>query len=256
MFRYIVYTFFAGLSLLTGLSSLSKSQTEPIDLSEEQGIYTKIYNAPLRVYGESKINRINQLYQQRPLLLAFVYTRCTGICNPFLLQLKETLELTHSENNFQVLVVSFDSYDDTSTMHQAAIRFGLNNNPQWTFGVTDRIDSLNKSVQFAPAWDSIRSQFDHEALIVGINNQGYITKKLLGIRDIHDIKLMISSINNEFIPSYRLPGKNNLLSCFNYDPKTGKNTMAIGFFIIALPATITLIIILTIVLFTSKRKTL
>lgn len=32
------------------------------------------------------------------------------------------------------------------------------------FGVTDSIESLNKSIDFNPIWDEARQQYDHEAL--------------------------------------------------------------------------------------------
>lgn len=63
------------------------------------------------------------------------------------------------------------------------------------------IEKLNLSVGFNPVWDSIRSQYDHDALRVGINKEGYITKKLIGIRNKSYLELLIRSISDVFSPS-------------------------------------------------------
>ena len=63
------------------------------------------------------------------------------------------------------------------------------------------IVKLNLLVGFNPSWDSIRSQYDHDALLVGINKEGYITKKLIGIRNKSDLELLTGSVNDDFSPS-------------------------------------------------------
>jgi len=75
---------------------------------------------------------------------------------------------------------------------------------------------------------------------------------LLGIRTVDDLQLMIRSIHNVFIPSYRLPTKSNIFSCFNYDPKTQTNRPGLGLLFVALPAIITFLIVIIIVI-KSKR---
>ena len=95
-------------------------------------------------------------------------------------QLSENLQF--KGNSFNVLVLSFDPRDTTKDMELMAARLGLKNKKQWMFGTTNRIEELNQSIGFTPVWDSLRNQYDHDALLVGINSEGYITKKLLGIR--------------------------------------------------------------------------
>lgn len=246
MLRCIIFILIAGLSIDT------QAQHNPAALGEEKNIFEKIYNAPIKMIGERQAGSISELHHNKPLLIAFVFTRCIGVCNPFLLNLKENLDLAHPDKNYHVLVVSFDGHDDMEAMHQLAKRFKLENDPGWTFAVTDSIKQLNKSVGFIPVWNDDTNQFDHEALLVGINKEGYITKKLIGIRSQHDLDLIVNSINNVFTPSYRLPTESNLFSCFNYDPVTGKNTLGTGLLFIALPAIITMAIILYLVLIGKK----
>ncbi len=233
----------------------ANTQIASTGLEEESNIYEKIYNAPLKTTGYQNPASIGSLYNQKPLLLALVFTRCAGICNPFLLQLKENLQFNEKYGSFNILVLSFDPRDIKEDMRLLAGRYGLENDKQWIFAITDSIENLNQSISFFPVWDSVSNQFDHDALLVGINNEGYITKKLIGIRRGHDLDLLISSVQNAFSPTYRLPGRTALFSCFNYNPKTGKNTPGLGLLFIALPAILTVFIIATIRLTVHKNTT-
>ncbi|MGV8139955.1 MAG: hypothetical protein AB2L20_32620 [Mangrovibacterium sp.] len=210
---------------------------------EENNIYEKVYDAKLN-FNKDEAQNMSQQYARQPVLLALIFTRCSGICNPFLLQLKENLQFKTDTESYKVLVLSFDSRDTHEDMMQLAQWLKLENHKQWLFATTGDIEKLNLSVGFHPTWDSIRSQYDHDAFLVGINKEGYITKKLIGLRNQHDLSLLISSVNDVFSPSYRLPGKNQLLSCFNYNPQTGKNTPGLGLLILALPAVITLLLLI------------
>lgn len=249
MFRYFI-CFFA----LTCCSYFVCAKNIHADFREEQNIYGKIFNAPLQISGSSKATSVESLYSQKPLIIALVFTRCYGICNPFLLQLKENIKHIQNNSDFNILVVSFDPRDDLNDMSNLAKQYRLENNSQWKFAVTDSIDALIKSISFNPKWDSTSKQFDHDALLVGINTNGLITKNLLGIRTANDINMLISSIHNVFTPSYRLPTKSNIFSCFNYDPKTQTNRPGLGLLFVALPAIITFLIVFIIVV-KSKRAT-
>lgn len=246
MYKYFVFTI-----LTLSFWALTQAQTTAA-YKEETNIYKKIYNAPLKISEEESL-ALHQLCSQKPLLLALIFTRCTGVCNPFVLQLKENLQFREKGKDFNVLVLSFDPRDSLEDMQLLAQRYGLENDDQWLFGTTDAIDDLNESIGFLPVWDSVRKQYDHDAILVGINNEGYITKKLIGIRQRHDLDLLIASVNNIFSPTYRIPNKNILFSCFNYDPTTGKNKLGFGLLLIALPAVLTLLLLFSISLFVRKQ---
>ncbi|MBX2942675.1 MAG: SCO family protein [Cyclobacteriaceae bacterium] len=238
MFKNIVFTIITIIFAL-----IANAQTASTGMEEESNIYEKLFDVPLHVNDGQQI-AFSTLYHQKPLLVALIFTRCSGICSPFLLQLKDNVQLKPDDKSFQILVISFDPRDDLEDMGVMARKFGLENDPQWVFAVTDSIEQLNHSIGFHPVWDSESDQFDHDALLVGINGEGYITKKLIGIRKRHDLDLLISSVNNVFSPTYRLPSKNSLFSCFNYDPKTGKNTPGLGLLFIALPAVLTVLLLI------------
>ncbi|MBK6665728.1 MAG: SCO family protein [Saprospiraceae bacterium] len=237
--------FYFLVIVIIGWNTSVYSQQDNIAWKEESHVYTKVLDAPLKGYGLGDSTSLLQLAHQNPTILALIFTRCTGICNPFLLQLSEKLEWEIEHKNFNIVVISFDPRDTQADMSALAKRFHLDQEKQWIFGVTDSIESLNKSIDFNPIWDEARQQYDHEALLVGINSDGYITKKLIGMRSTSDLALLVGSIYNSFTPTHQLPNKNRLFSCFNYDPKTGKNTLGLGLLFIALPAILTIFILFT-----------
>ena len=247
MFKNIILAIIAA-----GSCSLTNGQSLSGGIAEETNIYQKIYDAPLIRPGKDKI-RLNDLHSKKPLLLGLIFTRCSGVCNPFLLELKDNLRLAANNTSVNVLIMSFDPEDDAEDMTLLASSLGLTDSEQWTFAITDSIDSLNRSIGFYPLWDSVSSQYDHDALLVGINMEGYITKKLIGVRPTHDLEKLIASVNNVFLPSYRLPGNSSLFSCFNYDPRTGKNVPGLGLLFIALPAVITTLLV-ALISFVVRKK--
>ncbi len=250
MFKHFIY---AIVTLSFFFCRLAVAQTASTGFEEETNIYEKIYDANLN-FNKTNNQSLVGLCARKPVLLALIFTRCSGICNPFLVQLKENLQFKTDTGQFSVLVLSFDPRDTREDMLRLSEGLHLENNKQWLFATTTDIEKLNLSVGFNPLWDSVRSQYDHDALLVGINKEGYITKKLIGIRNKTDLELLIRNVNDVFSPSYRLPGKNTLFSCFNYNPETGKNTPGLGLLFLTLPAVITVLLLLVISYFVKQKR--
>lgn len=241
MLKSVYSTFLVLIGSLL-FQSFDTQQSNGFNQSEESKLYSQIANVNL--YTTQDSFKISELYNQSPILIAFIFTRCYGVCNPFLLQLYEQVNTLQTNKRFRILVVSFDPKDKPSDMNKLSERYHTENNSRWIFATTNQISQLIQSVDFNPKWDSVRQQFDHESLLVGVNENGYITKKLIGIRGTNDLQTMIQEINNEFIPSYPIPGSEMQLSCFNYNPINGKRTPAIGLFIMISPAILGLLLIL------------
>lgn len=237
MFKNYVLTCFVAL-----LSFTARGEAPQYSTKEEVNIYKRVYDAPIEtIKGEQ--TSLLRLTEREPLIVALIFTRCSNICYPFLLRLKEDLQFGNPRGRFNVAVVSFDPRDSKEDMERMAKGFGLDREPDWIFGITKEIDSLIRSIGFDILWDEARQQFDHDALLVGLNKDGRISKKLIGIRNTKDLNLLVSSINNVYAPTYRLPGQNLLFSCFNYDPETGKTTPGTGLLFLALPAVLTLLLL-------------
>lgn len=224
--------------LIACFCAMHSSCWASLDWREEQDVYKKIDNASLRLMDGDTIH-LHQLIEERPLVVAFIFTRCSGVCYPFLLQLKDQLNQYSQSSDLNVLVVSFDPWDTIEDMKRMASFLQLEDEPQWKFAVTSDIEKLTASVSFYPVWNKLIQQFDHDALLVGVNTSAYITKKLYGLGDKKDFELLMMSIKNDFIVTYRMSTANKIFSCFNYDPKTGKRTLGPGLLFIALPSVIT-----------------
>ncbi|MCZ2277523.1 MAG: SCO family protein [Bacteroidia bacterium] len=239
--------------LILSVVQFAQAQKGKFDFSEEKNVYNQIADVP--VLTKDGTQKLSVLYSRSPLIVALIFTRCTGICSPLLLNLSEQISHLHTDpkENFKVLVISFDPRDQFEDMARMAKQYARENDPNWIFAVTPQISELTSSLAFNPVWDEDRQQFDHEALLSGINTDGYVTKNLIGLRDQQAIYSLIKSINNEFILSYPLPGNNNFLSCFSYDPSTGKKSWSWGMFLLVLPAIIAAGIVTILV---NQKKTL
>lgn len=242
-----------ALLILIGSPTAYSSPTSDT-WKEETDIYQPVYDAPLCTSRQPSTIDLSARMHLKPSILALIFTRCTGVCNPLILELQENLKRNPAQRDHQVIVVSFDPRDTSEDMYRYAQRFDLADDPLWTFATTDSIIPLLSSLSFDPSWDPQRQQYDHDALLVGLNTEGIITKKLIGLRSAQDLSSLISSIHNIYAPTYRMPNPNMLFSCFNYDSKTGKNTPGLGLLFIALPALLTVAILLGLHYYTRSSR--
>lgn len=228
--------------IVLGLAAPAFSSNGAYDLSEEEGLYAPVADVTLRTSDAEM--RLSQLYARQPVMLALIFTRCTGICSPFMLELSENMRALDPGNKFRIVVVSFDPRDSNADMDRYARLFQMDQDERWIFATTDQIDELTSSVAFRTEWDSTRQQFEHEALLVAVNGNGYITRKMTGIRGRKDLASMLRTLEGEFIPSYPLPGQEGLLSCFTYDPVTGVRKPSYGLLVLVVPGLLTFLLVL------------
>lgn len=220
---------------------------------EELGVREKIYNATL-ITTDSSVITLQSLYDEKPVIVALVFSRCTGICYPFLLKLKENLDILNVKESIRVVVISFDPRDKREDMARMASFYELNTNPNWIFTVTTEIDSLIKSAYFYPKWNEQTGQFDHDGLLIGLNRDGTIVKKLLGFRTAVDVMFLLRSMQNIFRTSYKLPGKDSMFSCFRFDPETGEAQPGLGFLLLVIPSLLTIIGLMVLNWYLHKRR--
>lgn len=234
MFKNILQTTCLILGCCFGIEATAIAENR---LDPEENIYQKIADVSLEIEGEQV--QLSTLYRQQPLIIAQIFTRCSGICTPYIIQLKESLRQINSEKPYKVLVFSFDPRDQGQDMLHLSERYQLQNDTNWIFATTDQIEVLTNSIGFTSDWDETRQEFEHEALLTGINKMGIIKKKVIGMNNIRGLTALIHENNNGFEPSYPLPGKNSFLSCFDYDPETGKTKPGVGLLLILVPGVLT-----------------
>jgi len=115
--------------------------------NEMDYLLRKIPDATFKT-SDSSAMHISSWYSKKPVLLTLAYGRCPGVCNPYLLQIRDQISLLGSEKQFQVVVLSFDAEDQPKQLWRLAgftkqlwrlAGFNENSPPpaNWTFGVLE-----------------------------------------------------------------------------------------------------------------------
>ena len=182
--------------------------------------------------------RLSDLWRERPLLVTFFYRRCNGICTPFLEWLRDASRQAGGlGRDYRVLALSFDDADAARDVRAQAAALDLLQSPDWYFAVTDR-DALARiagALDFWYRFDPAIRQYDHNALLVGIERGRVVRALVAGGGDGARIRELVWEIRGSFIPFYALPGQ-SALKCFAFDAGSGKTRMDWGMLLLVLPA--------------------
>jgi len=180
---------------------------------------------------------LSALWREGPLVLTMVFTRCAGICSPYLRALRRADEALDLPDDVRRVVLSFDPRDTPDDMRRTAGHLGVAGDAGWVLGVAAPadVDRLARALGFWFEWDDDRRQFDHPALLVGIR-EGRVARLLVG-GSVTAARLgeVVREARGQFIASYPLPG-DVLFRCFDYDPVTGVATPAWGALVLLVPA--------------------
>ncbi|MCC6202956.1 MAG: SCO family protein [Gammaproteobacteria bacterium] len=199
---------------------------------------------------------LSELWASRPLLLALFYTRCVGVCSPYLLSLAETVAAQGGAGTaYDLLALSFDPADDAAAVAAYAARFGLDGRAGWNFATANAEDitALAAAIGFWFKPDTARGQFDHPALTVAIRD-GRVVRALEGIPvNARAFRETLWELRGNFVPTYAMPGQNTLLSCFEYDAVTGKARPNWGLLLLVMPALVALAACVVIFAFAPRR---
>ncbi len=192
----------------------------PLELSfrDENG-----ENAPLQKY-----------FNEKPVILAFVYYECPMLCTQVLNGLLETLKTLSFDagKQFDVLAVSFDPGETSKLAAEKKAgylqRYGRGGaEPGWHFltGDTAAIRRLTEAAGFRYKYDPVTDQFAHASGVMVITPQGKIARYFYGIEySGRDLRLALVEASENKIGS---PVDVLLLYCFHYDPLTGKYGLVI-----------------------------
>ena len=218
------------------ITSLRAQSADPRDAppNEERLLNTTVPDIPLTTVSGARAT-LSQIAHGRPLLLAFVFTRCGGVCSPFLTSWRSA-DRTIAHGRYLRLALSFDPRDTSTDMFTLARHHALDDNDDWTFAVGDPNDvrRLADATGFWWAWDETRQQFDHPAMLAGIRD-GRLVRLLVG-GSITSARLdeLVREVSGEFVRSYPLPDRVSF-RCVRYDPATGRTTLDWGFALLLIP---------------------
>jgi protein SCO1/2 len=178
--------------------------------------------------------RLGDYLGRRPLILMFVYFRCPMLCGEELKGLTRCLRAVGPSvgDGFDVITVSFDP-SETPNLAAAKKQSVLEvyDRPRgqrgWHFltGTGPAIESLTNAVGFrySPIRDT--QQYAHAAGIVVLSPDGLITRYFFGID--YPSKDVQASLQNAAAEHVEPPVAKWLMLCYDYDPSTGKYTLAV-----------------------------
>jgi len=171
---------------------------------------------------------------KRPVVLALVYYNCPSLCTMVLNELTNCMKLmpTSAGAEFEVLTVSFDPKETPELATEKKFRYlRTYNRPTanagWHFLTGDEasIRQLTQAVGFRYVWDTKFQQYVHASGIMVLTPQGRVARYFYGVRyDAKDLRLALTEASEGKISS---PVERVLLYCFQYDPATGKYSLAI-----------------------------
>ncbi len=244
-----------SLFILLTLAHISIAQIDTLFPVESRYIYKDIDDVEI-ITSDDRTTSLSKIWQDKPIILTLIFSRCAGICFPLVSSLKYCVEKIDNDRKFDfyTVVLSFDTADTPEDMAVLKEGYGLSSNKNWIFGVfanSTQIEKFSEEIGFWYKWIDSTGQFDHPGMVVGIR-QGKVVRILVG-GNINLVKLreVVQEIKGEFVPFYGVQ-KNVAFRCINYDPETGKIKIGIGTMIIFTPPVLTFV--LTFVIFGFTRR--
>lgn len=227
----------AALLVLACVASVAAQRGAPRDIppSEDRLLNAAVPDIELNTTTGARIT-LSQVADGRPLVLAFVFTRCGGVCSPFLTSWRSADRAVGRKSKYSRLVLSFDPRDTTSDMSAFAHHHALDDTDDWTFAVAEPQDVRRLAEAMGFWWDGDegRQPLDHPAMLAGIRN-GRLVRLLVG-GSITSVRLdeFTRELSGEFVRSYPLPGRMPF-RCLKYDAATGRTTLDWGFALLLVP---------------------
>lgn len=178
---------------------------------------------------------IGEILQQDISLLTFAWFECPNLCGLALNALADGSSRlqARTDTKFQVIVVSLDSAenqaDATRKQQNLAERYPqadvLN---QWQFltGSAEAIAALADAVGFQFIYDQRKAQFAHPSGVIALDTQGHVRNFISGINyQTSDLERLLDLRP----PSNPTVASANplLLLCYDYDPSSGRYSLAI-----------------------------
>jgi cytochrome oxidase Cu insertion factor (SCO1/SenC/PrrC family) len=207
--------------------------------SEERLLNTPVPDIWLTTATGTRV-RLSQLAAAKPLVLTFVFTRCAGVCSPFLMSWRAADRALGRQGAYSRLVLSFDPRDTLPDMSALGRHLALQASDDWTLAVgdPDEVQRLAEAIGFWWDWDDDRQQFDHPAMLAGIR-AGRLVRLLVG-GTVNRARLdeLMREVSGEFVQSYPLPGR-VLFRCVEFDAATGRVTLDWGFALLLVPVAAT-----------------
>jgi protein SCO1/2 len=213
------------------------SATQPPN--EDLYIYRPVPDIRVQPAGQPA-RQLSALWAERPLLITLVFTRCAGVCYPFLRSLRSAAaSVSEPPSGYSILVLSFDSRDSSTDLEAASAAIGAANDGRWIFATASQesIRRLSEATGFWFRWENARRQFDHPAVLLAVH-RGRLARLFTGARISPSVfGGMLRELEGGFVASYPQAG-NVLFRCFQYDPASGSFSLDWGALLLVVPGMI------------------
>jgi protein SCO1/2 len=224
------------LGLLLALPRLALGATPPdlSGLAYEQRLGAQIpLAAPLRD-EEGREVRLSDLMAGKPLILTLIYFRCPNICGVTRAGLLGALAASGMipGRDYTLVALSIDPSETPADAKDAKVG-EIQRHPvseaerHWHFltGSREALQAIEDAVGFHDRFDEDLKQIIHPVGVVFATPAGVVSSYVLGVGyEPADLRLGVTRAAQGTIASAAMPV---LLLCFNYDPATGRYTLAI-----------------------------
>jgi len=212
----------------TNIAELTQSITIEQKLNEQ---------VPLDLTFRDETGRTVQLKQyfgRKPVLLTLVYYECPSLCGLVLQGLLKSLRVLNYTpgEQFEIVTVSISPQETPELAAQKKLNFlkeygRLDAARGWHFltGEEEPIRRLADAVGFRYVYDPKTQQYAHAAGIMLLTPEGRVSRYFYGIEySPRDLRMGIIDASQGKVGS---PVEKVILFCFQYDPTTGKYSLAI-----------------------------
>lgn len=168
--------------------------------------------------------RLSQVADGKPLMLSFIYTRCTSACPMIVKGIKEALKgITYRD--VKVLLIDFDERDKPADLRNFRKKRDIIGS-RWIVALAKGNDlkNLTRAVDFRFFYDEKTDMFAHPNVLVILSPDLIISGYMMGVT--YNSKKLSLLIEKARLGKVDLnPVKGFFLKCFRYDPVTGTYTI-------------------------------
>lgn len=224
------------LALLLSLPRLALGATAPdlSGLAYEQRPGAQIPLAALLRDEQGREVRLSDLMAGKPLILTLIYFRCPNICGVTRAGLFGALAESGliPGRDYVLVALSIDPSETPADARDAKAGelqqhsvAGAEHHWHFLTGSREALQAVESAVGFHDRFDPDLKQFIHPVGVVLATPTGVVSSYLLGVGYAPgDLRLAVARAAHGTIASAAMPV---LLLCFNYDPATGRYTLAI-----------------------------
>jgi len=223
----------AVLLLLFAFTPSLRSQDPPAGILTEIGVDQKLdaqlpLDAVLRD-EEGRAVTLKNYFNDKPVILSFVYFECPMLCTMTLNGLVHSLKPLSFQigKEFEVISISIDPSESSSLASQKKQtyvkeygRAGASSGWHFLTGDQESIRRITDAAGYRYKWDEHTRQWAHVSAIVIATPDGRVSQYLHGIEfSSRDVRLSLVKASEYKIGTIV---DRALLYCYHYDPTTGK----------------------------------